>query len=294
MASDRARVAGPDFICVGMPKAGTGWLFDQLNTHPDFWMPPIKGVHYLRYDFPAMTNATKRLIRSSRSSRARRAKGRAEDDRDYEFLVEASALAKQPRNLERYASLFRHKGESLSGDITAAYADLRENVISEIGKALPDVKIILLIRDPIARAWSRISMAYRAGQFDVAILEQEQAFRAYLRTSNFIADERSFPTKIVERWAQAAPHLRFRHFLFDDIESKPEQARRDILLYLGGDPEKKSGELAAGHNHKAAAVKLVLTDRLKAILVDHFKDEVRACAQFFEGPARGWLARYGL
>jgi hypothetical protein len=33
---------GPDFLCVGVPKAGTGWLFDQLNAHPDFWMPPVK------------------------------------------------------------------------------------------------------------------------------------------------------------------------------------------------------------------------------------------------------------
>ena len=38
-----SRVAGPDFICVGMPKAGTGWLFDQLRYHPDFCVPePVK------------------------------------------------------------------------------------------------------------------------------------------------------------------------------------------------------------------------------------------------------------
>ena len=38
---------GPDFICIGMQKAGTGWAYDQLQYHPDFWMPPVKEIHYL-------------------------------------------------------------------------------------------------------------------------------------------------------------------------------------------------------------------------------------------------------
>src|SRR5438093_12007205 len=39
--------ACPDFLCVGAQKAGTSWLYRQLEPHPDFWMPPIKELHYL-------------------------------------------------------------------------------------------------------------------------------------------------------------------------------------------------------------------------------------------------------
>src|SRR4029078_219812 len=39
--------AGPDFLCVGAQKAGTSWLYRQLEPHPDFWMPPVKELHYL-------------------------------------------------------------------------------------------------------------------------------------------------------------------------------------------------------------------------------------------------------
>jgi hypothetical protein len=56
--------SGPDFICIGMQKAGTGWLFDQLQYHPDFWMPPIKEIHYLDRDPPVMGNALKLLAKS--------------------------------------------------------------------------------------------------------------------------------------------------------------------------------------------------------------------------------------
>lgn len=43
---DRGSFVGPDFLCVGLQKAGTAWLYDQLDSHPDFWMPPLKELHY--------------------------------------------------------------------------------------------------------------------------------------------------------------------------------------------------------------------------------------------------------
>ncbi len=40
-----------------MQKAGTGWAYDQLQYHPDFWMPPLKEIHYLDRDAPTFGNA---------------------------------------------------------------------------------------------------------------------------------------------------------------------------------------------------------------------------------------------
>ena len=39
-------IAGPNFLCIGAQKAGTGWLYEQLRSHSDFWMPPLKELHY--------------------------------------------------------------------------------------------------------------------------------------------------------------------------------------------------------------------------------------------------------
>lgn len=36
----------PDFICIGMQKAGTTWLAANLSKHPAVWVPPIKEIHY--------------------------------------------------------------------------------------------------------------------------------------------------------------------------------------------------------------------------------------------------------
>jgi hypothetical protein len=40
--------ACPDFLCVGAQKGGTSWLYRELERHPDFWMPPVKELQYLK------------------------------------------------------------------------------------------------------------------------------------------------------------------------------------------------------------------------------------------------------
>src|SRR5436309_1488729 len=76
---------GPDFICVGMPKAGTDWLLDQVQYHPDFWMPPVKGLHYLNRGRPGLKDAERRLRQLERRPGHIRGDRRAGDERDIQF-----------------------------------------------------------------------------------------------------------------------------------------------------------------------------------------------------------------
>src|SRR6201987_4886933 len=93
--------ARPDFLCVGAHKSGTTWLYQQLDSHPDFWMPPVKELHYLD-----------QLSRVQRTSSPR-----CRDERDLRFLENIRILsAKQHMDLERYAQLFEPKASLLSGD----------------------------------------------------------------------------------------------------------------------------------------------------------------------------------
>jgi hypothetical protein len=292
-------VEGPDFICIGMPKAGTGWLFDQLQYHPDFWMPPIKEIHYLNHEYPPLRNAARWLERKERQQGGGPKDGgdpprrRPGDNRDIEFLQDASALSKQKRDIGRYAALFKYKNGMLSGDVSPAYSALEDEVIAEIAEALPDTKIALLVRDPVARAWSRVSMFHRDGEFDEGLMDDPKGFRAFLDNSEKIQG-RSLPSKIVEAWKRAAPQMQFQHFMFDDIASEPEKARREILVYLGGDPDKKSGAMAANFNRKASASKLDINDKARAVLVDYFRDELKACAAMFGPHAQNWATQYGV
>jgi hypothetical protein len=287
----RAKVEGPDFICIGMPKAGTAWLFDQINHHPDFWMPPTKGVHYFRVGYPRMTQAVMNLARAQRRGKLR---GRALEKRDFEFMREAAALGGKPRDLAAYATLFRHKGDLLSGDITAAYADLNEDIIKQIAAAMPQTKIVMMVRDPVARAWSRISMAWRKGEFDAALLDDIAGLQDYMAAQSWLELDNAGPARIVARWRACAPGLPFHHVLLDDVISRPEQTRHEVLTFLGADSAKSSGGLEASHNRKSRFEKLKVGDAAMALMVEHFREELFACAGTFGDPARNWLRQYGL
>jgi hypothetical protein len=275
-----------------MPKAGTGWLYDQLQFHPDFWMAPIKGFHYLDRDIPSLKNAARKLKRLQKRPDKPLGGRRPGDERDMAFLREAVALSGKPRDVEKYAALFRYKEGRLSGDITAPYAGIKEKAIAEVDACIPDVKVICLVREPISRLWSNVSMSHRAGRLERALLADPRALLDFIKTTPMY--EFAFASQVAKRWAQNAPRVCFRAFLFDEIAGQPETARAEVLRFVGADPAKDSGSLAPGHNRKGADEKLTLDDEIRKLLVDHFAEEIRECARLFGGQAKEWPARYGL
>jgi len=275
-----------------MGQSGTGWLWDQLAGHPDFWMPPIKEIRYLDREVPKFRGAPRRLQHGSRRTGQKGSRRRLES-RDRQFLETAAALGGQPMDIRHYATMFGMKDGRLTGDVTPAYVTLSENTIEQIATHLPQAKILLLVRDPVSRVWSGISKADRAGNFDRSLLDDPERFRTVVLENPRKLEKRS-PTRPIERWARTAPKVQFRHFIFDDLVRRPDWLRREILTYLGADPEKPSGTLAAGYNRKASRAKLDLTPPIQAVLVEHFRDELHACAKVFGGAAEEWPVRYGL
>ena len=297
---------GPDFICVGMPKAGTGWLYDQLEAHPDFWMPPVKELVYLGSRYPSLRFAKDRKLarhdrkgaeegefvaRERRGGRERRVHRFTFGERDRAFLKRARTGRGKPMDLEFYASLFEFKDGQISGDITPPYCDLQNRTISEIARRFPATKILLFVRDPVARTWSRICMSHAGRGFDTGLLSDADAFRAHLQSTHILGG--LFATKVYERWRRRAAGMDVRILFFDDLVSCPERLRRDVLVFLGADPDKKSGDIPPNYNRKAKT-KLEMTPLARQVLVDHFRKELEASAKVFGGPARGWAAVYGL
>lgn len=282
-----ARAEGPDCICVGLARAGTGWLYRQLGDHPDAWMPPIKELDYLDRPVPSLHAALTRLERLEN--------GRGpKDPRDRDFVVALAALAGKPRDLARYVDLFRIKGDKLSGDITPSYARLDDAMIAGIAARMPQVKIVLLVRDPVERAWSRISLYHRNDKFPARLAEDREGLLEYLRSSETFGDA-SRPTQVIARWGRVAPNIAFRHFYYDDLIERPDWLRGEILTHLGLDPEKGEGGDSAAWNPKAEkGPKLPLTDAARSALVEHYRGELIACAEQSGDYGKAWGARYGL
>ena len=278
-----------------MGKAGTGWLYDQLLRHPQFWMPPVKEINYLSRETPTLNHARRLATHRKPPRRRRQLQGENQgwEERDLGFLRDAAELRLKPRDVSLYASLFRHKGDLLSGDISPGYVQLDEATIQSVAHVIPKVRIVLLVRDPVSRTWSRLSMAHRGGKFDPELLQDTGAFLAYLDSDNTMV-ARSRPAQVVERWRRAAPQIPFQYYFFDDLVENPETTRRQILEFLGADPDRKSGDIPAEHNRKASNAKLPMDDRIRTALAAHFRDEILACAEQLGGAAKTWPEKYSL
>jgi hypothetical protein len=292
---------GPDFICIGLAKGGTGWLYDQLRAHPDFWMPPIKEIRYLDRKIPRIGRAKVLLARARKAvaqtgeTRQKAGQQKRFDERDLGFLEALYLHREEEMSLERYGVMFRAKGDLLSGDVTPTYCMMRNRKIARIFMKFPVLKVVLLVRDPVDRAWSHLAMLHRKEIVETAMLRDVDRFRTLLDTNKTIKSimRRGLPAEIAARWREKVPQGQFRHFFFDDIAAGSDAARGEIVKFLGGDPQ-KHGQIAAEHNRKSTLPKLEMAENIKAVLVERLADELRASRDVLGGHAIEWARKYGI
>lgn len=153
-------------FCVGATKAGTSWLHEHLSKHPDCHFRTIKELHYFQMTEPGQFGiALRRLQAEIARFKARltgadatlraRVERRLSDLRDWRRVLQLRAT-----DLDAYrAFLLDGRGDkALVGDITPAYGLLPEDRLSLMKTVGADVRVVYLMRDPVARLWSHVRM----------------------------------------------------------------------------------------------------------------------------------------
>jgi hypothetical protein len=277
---------GPDFVCIGAVKAGTQWLYDQVRSHPDCWMTPIKELHYFNQArvraFPPAN-----FLRAGDRARLRR---RA-DPRALAFFSALRMCEGYGLEPDLYRSLFLPKGDKKSGDVSPGYCALDAATVEAVAHALPETKFLYIAREPVARAWSDISMTARQGKFDRKVLWCEAALRHYLTEKRM--DDLSYSSRIVQRWASAFPPERFRVFFFDVTEADSDGQRREIFKWIGLDPD-KHGRYAPDFNVKKGREKLTLTPQIRGWLESFYAAEREAFNRLLLTDFRAYCAPISL
>ncbi len=163
----------PTFICIGPEKTGTSWLYDNLKAHPQVYLPHIKEIRYFwEKAFLPNQDITKRLTNSHWHNELYRnyLKKRvnfyldnqdklSKDNSDLiDNLIWDFKYLLFPHDDNWYFSLFKDSQGKVTGDITPLYYQLPDKEIQHISEILPNLKIIILLRNPIDRAWSKVKM----------------------------------------------------------------------------------------------------------------------------------------
>jgi hypothetical protein len=145
----------PDFFVIGAPKAGTTALHAALARHPQLYLSPVKEPKFFLCDGPPPTQGGPGDAHSYREWIWRRP--------DYERLFDGAAPG------------------ALRGESTPFYlAD--PAALDRMRRAVPDAKLIAILRDPVDRAYSNWAHLWADGLETIdnfaAACAQEEARRA--------------------------------------------------------------------------------------------------------------------
>lgn len=172
----------PDFLCIGAAKAGTTTLHDILIQHSDIYLPKFKEAHFFDND----DNFSKGIAH-------------------YEKEVFGGV-----------------KNEAVIGEITPSYLyfdEVPERIAESIGT---DVKLIIMLRHPVDRAWSHYQMHHLRGNeklgFEQAIEQESDRLNDdFLSASRFSYMHRGHYMEQIQRYLKFFPRENMHFILFEDF-----------------------------------------------------------------------------
>lgn len=162
-----ARAARPDFLCIGAQKAGTTWLYANLRSHPSILMPPVKEVAYFSTTYIpgwASADVEHRAHQVAQAQAHWNSPDRMDPKRTPpairdRVLASLEALSHEPMSDADYATLFAGCGpDQVCGEISPQYCVLPREGIRHALSFNPNLKVIVLLRHPVARAMSHLAM----------------------------------------------------------------------------------------------------------------------------------------
>jgi hypothetical protein len=276
----------PDFLCIGAQKAGTTWLDRNLRRHPKLWLPPIKEIQYfndLYIPKSRQWTARHRRERGVKLMRQYLAKNPPENW-DYRRISVLADIITGPISDRWYGRIFGlASGKPSCGEVSPDYAALPEEGIAHILKLSPDIRIILSLRDPIARAWSHLRM-------DIGRGRKKELSELEARAMNRdIYNRADYPT-IIANWRRFIPEDRFLVIFMDDIEATPNAVLENVCGFLGVGSHEKLFTKAADPVH--VGEKREIPPSVLAILKDRFRPLYEQLAVLYPETGGAWMARH--
>jgi hypothetical protein len=222
------RTAGPNFFVVGAPKAGTTTLYGHLARHPSIFVSPIKEPNHFCADLHP------HAVSSARNDRL---------PLDLAAYLDASERPPvQVAWVESRADYLRlfgpGSGYPARGECSTTYLYSR-SAAGAIADFEPAARIIAVLRDPAARAYSHYLMDRRIGittrSFGEEIERELSDRTACWSTSRLYVSLGRYAEQL-ERYFQAFSSDRILVLLTDDLSARPGPTLDRLAAFLGVAP----------------------------------------------------------
>ncbi|MEJ2008462.1 MAG: sulfotransferase domain-containing protein [Acidobacteriota bacterium] len=252
----------PDFLGIGIDKAGTTWLYEVLDKHPEVFVSHQKELNYFDRDI-----ATK--------------------------------------SLGLYSDNFKDGANKVKGEITPGYAYIPLDRIRFIHVIMPNVRLILLMRNPIEQQWSFAfhQLVHIAG----ADITDESKFLDFFRKNAFYKS--GGYTGIITKWLSVFPAEQLYVGFYYDINDQPKKLLCQVFNHIGvscevdwgslpynqvivppAGPEYEGldqgrGVIAPRHRNSVS----FMPDRYRLFLRELYHDEIRALHDRFGDKVARWV-----
>lgn len=203
----------PDFYIIGAARSGTTSLYDHLIQHPSVHPTIGKELHYFEMYYNRSANWYRSCF---------------------------------PYRLNKFYVKKIQNKNFLTGDATPRYID-NPHIPTRIKQLTPNAKFIVLLRNPIERAFSHYNMNIKNGyetlSFEKAIeLENDRIKNGYdkmLKNGSYSGDyfayaylERGKYAEKLKKWFQVFPKKLFVIKNSDDFFTESERTYNEILQFL--------------------------------------------------------------
>ena len=252
----------PDFFLAGPNRTGSTWLHRQLCRHPELHFGNPKEIYY----FSSLALPKHPLHKSD----------------DLNWYLEHFRITDEVRSsrvrqcMADFACDFTPKRQ---GEASASYAvGINTTRAHDAIVMNPDLRVVIVARHPVERAWSHIKFDARLAGLDTSTMSADD-FRRVLHKNGYIL-RCGFYSRIHEFWTR---RLKPGHLLmtpFDRVTAEPVHMLQDIARFLGVDDDARFFAQASmeGRNETAA---VDIPEQIEAELYAHYREEIeKICSTY--------------
>lgn len=221
----------PTFVIVGERKSGTTALCHWM-AHPDVYMHPREDMNYFIEDEILVTTTWR--------------DGPADPKR-----------WERTHSAEQYAALFTDAGTQRAIGEKSADLFFWRPAHERLVRLLPEAKFIVLLRDPVKRAWSHYLDELAKGdgreslRFDDAIAaEAERSARSAYGQLHLSYRARGYYDEVMRDFLHHVPRSRLLVLTLEQMSAAPRETLQTVYRFIGVNPD--IGLDMAGTRHNEA------------------------------------------
>ncbi len=252
----------PDFLLIGPQRTGTSWLAKQLAYHPEIFIPPEKELFFFyrhKGYWPSYLPPY---------------------DADVSWYLQFFELS-ESESLERARSDRARFGENFDvrvrGEATASYAvGMSNDAIHDVLLIKPALKVVLVVRNPIERAWSHakkdLGRNRNRSARDIPLGELEAFFENwfYFRCGLF--------TELIDKWGRLLLPGCLHVDSFDEIAREPVGFLRRMYRFLGVRDDERFVDHGLLDSRVQATEAAPIPSVVRRMLMDLYAEEMHRLA----------------